>query len=94
MDISFDELKESAEQGLASDKTITQSEMNTHFLNLAKHDALTSIRTNDTIKERLTAALLSKVDEMDGDKLLDCIERLDGSKVIASYQQMCNLMTK
>ena len=65
-----------------------------HFLNLAKTDALNSIRTNDTIKEKLTGSLLSKVDNMEPKEILDCIDRLDGSKVIASYQSLCKMFTK
>lgn len=68
-------------------------DLNSHFMNLAKSDVLNSVRVNDTIKERLTTSLLSKVDSMDAPQILDCIERLDNTKVISSYQELCKLMS-
>ena len=69
-------------------------DLNNHFMNLAKSDVLNSVRVNDTIKERLTTSLLGKVDSMDAKQILDCIERLDNTKVISSYQELCKLMSK
>lgn len=66
-------------------------ELDNHFLNLAKTDALNSIRTNDTIKEKLTATLLTKSEKMSASELLSCIEKLDSSKVLESYKNLFQL---
>ena len=72
----------------------SDTDLNIHFMNLAKSDVLNSVRVNDTIKERLTTSLLGKVDSMDAAQILDCIERLDNAKVISSYQELAKLMSK
>lgn len=68
------------------------TQLNNHFLNLAKIDALNSMRTTDTIKERLTTALLAKVDQMDAEQLLKCIDAIDGSKIVSSYKALSGLI--
>lgn len=73
--------------------TSASVDLNSHFMNLAKSDVLNSVRVNDTIKERLTTSLLGKVDSMDAAQILDCIERLDNTKAISSYQELCKLMS-
>lgn len=73
--------------------TKESDEIRTHFLNLARSDMINSFRVNDVIKEKLTTALLAKVDEMKAEDILACIEKLDNSKLLVSYQSLCKVFS-
>jgi hypothetical protein len=67
------------------------SEVRSKLIDLAMSDALNSSRTNDAIREAMTAALLKKVDSMGTGEMLEVIKALDTLTSIEKTQKLLDM---
>jgi len=75
----------------ATGGTDLNASLNDHLLNIAKADILNTMRMKDTIKEKLSAALLTKVDKMEPSDIMDMISKLDTLSNYESNKKLIDL---